>query len=75
MGALGDFYLLHYFRNCEIKISGLIHIFGASQEILTRPLLLQEYMQLDPGGLDYHRVLAWWTQISIYFSPLWMYMV
>ena len=64
MGTLGDFQMLHYFRNCEIKNTGLINCFLPLQEIFTRLLCVCIYTQLEPFRLGYYLFLAWWDQIK-----------
>ena len=44
-GVLGDFLLLNYFRNCEIKNTGLA-FFWSLRAILTKIIILHMYMQL-----------------------------
>ena len=78
-GTLGALQLLHYFRNCEIKNTGLIQRFWFLRVILTGLLLgillVRKYMQFEPGRLDYDLFLARWDQIRMYLSPLRIYTI
>ena len=53
MESLGDFLMLHFFRNCDIKNTGLIHCFWSLQAIRIKILPLHMYMQINPEQLDY----------------------
>ena len=52
VGDLGVFSLLHYFRNCDIKDTGLIHFFRSLRAILTKLLIVCTYIKL----MNYYRI-------------------
>ena len=74
MGILGDLSMLYYFRNCEIKNTGLVYFLS-----LTR----NTYWDNTCAYIDatwawptrLWRILAWRAQITMYFSSSWIHMV
>ena len=75
MGSLGYFLLLHYFRNNEIKNTGLIHCFWSLQAILTGLIPVRTYIKLDPKRLEYDPFSDRWDQIRMYLSKLRIYTI
>ena len=55
---LGGFPLLHYFHNCKIEVSGLIHLFWTLCPILSGLLLVLTYMKLEHIRLKYDIILV-----------------
>ena len=45
-GDLGDFTILHYFQNCEIKKTCLTNCLRSLRSIITKLILVRTYTQL-----------------------------
>ena len=73
--TFGDFLILHYFQNCDIKNTGFIHFFCRLLEIIPGILVVSAYTQIEPGGLKYDIFLVRGTQIRMYFSQLWIHII
>ena len=66
VGTLGAFPLLHYFRNCEFKNTGLMQCFWSLQAILTGSILVRIYTKLESVRLSYDLFSEQWDQIKLY---------
>ena len=67
-GALGDSPLLHYFRNCEIKNTGLILFLVLTGHSYCNTTRYVRRRNLSLSELTYDLLLAWWSQIRMVLS-------